>query len=155
EYLLFGKLSLWQASLCLIPIPALIYGFILIESDFPVTERVQSGVSTGQMLREALRPAFLLWAFCMLLTAAAELGPQKWQNSVMESLLKIPWAGTLILVYTSGMMFVLRHFAGPLAHRLSPVGMLTGGAVLCCIGLFLLSYANSILTAFAFATIYG
>ena len=34
--------------------------------------------------------------------------------------------GTYILMYTSSMMFVLRHFAGPIAHRLSPVGMLTG-----------------------------
>src|SRR5207245_3909764 len=75
--------------------------------------------------------------------------------SVMSSMLNISWAGTLILVYTSGMMFVLRHFAGPIAHRLSPVGMLTGSAFLSCIGLFLLSYANSVVTAFAYATIYG
>ena len=32
-------------------------------------------------------------------------------------------------------MFLLRHFAGPIAHRLSPVGMLTGSAVLSAIGL--------------------
>jgi MFS family permease len=73
----------------------------------------------------------------------------------MTSVLNKPWAGTLILVYTSGMMFVLRQFAGPIAHRLSPVGMLTTSALLSCVGLFLLSYANSIATAFGFATIYG
>jgi MFS family permease len=151
---LFG-LDLWQASLFLIPIPALIYGSILVGSEFPVTERVESGVSNAEMFREALRPMFLLWAFCMLLTAATELGPQKWQNSVMMSLLNFNWAGTLILVYTSGMMFVLRHFAGPIAHRLSPVGMLTVSAILSCIGLYLLSYADSVLTAFTYATIYG
>src|SRR5207237_5647322 len=60
-----------------------------------------------------------------------------------------------VLVYTSVMMFVLRQFAGPIAHRLSPVGMLTGSAILSCVGLFLLSFANSIVTAFGFATIYG
>jgi fucose permease len=151
----FLGLELWQTSLLLIPIPALIYGSMLIGTVFPRTERVASGVSTGEMLKEALRPMFLFWAFCMLLTAATELGPQKWQNSVMSSMLNISWAGTLILVYTSGMMFVLRHFAGPIAHRLSPVGMLTGSALLSCIGLFLLSTANSVVTAFGFATIYG
>ncbi len=97
--LLFGQFELWQASLLLIVAPALVYGFILIGSQFPVTERVESGVSTSDMFKEALRPMFLLWAFCMLLTAATELGPQKWQNSVMTSTLKFQSAGTLILSF--------------------------------------------------------
>jgi hypothetical protein len=58
-------------------------------------------------------------------------------------------------MYTSFMMFLLRHFAGPIAHRLSPVGMLTGSAVLTAIGLYLLSFADSTFTAFTYATIYG
>jgi MFS family permease len=151
----FLGLDMWQFSMALIIFPALTYGLLLVDSEFPVTERVQAGVSTGEMLGQALRPMFLLWAFCMLLTAATELGPQKWQNSVMTSMLKMSSAGTLILMYTSGMMFVLRHFAGPIAHKLSPVGMLTASAVLSCIGLFLLSYADSLVTAFAYAAIYG
>ena len=53
------------------------------------------------------------------------------------------------------MMFVLRHFAGPIAHRLSPVGMLTGSAVLTGVGLCLLSFASDATTAFTYATIYG
>jgi fucose permease len=150
---LFGALELWQTNLLLIVLPALVYGAMLIGSVFPVTERVESGVTTQEMLRETVRPMFLLWAFCMLLTAATELGPQKWQNSVMTTTAKV--SGTLILVYTSGMMFVLRHFAGPIAHRLSPVGMLTCSAILSAIGLFLLSYANNAVTAFGYATIYG
>jgi hypothetical protein len=64
-------------------------------------------------------------------------------------------SGTMILVYTSGMMFILRHFAGPIAHRLSPVGMLCGSSALAGIGLYLLSTANSPATAFGFATIFG
>ena len=64
-------------------------------------------------------------------------------------------SGTFILMYTSFMMFLLRHFAGPIAHRLSPVGMLTGSAVLTAIGLYLLSFADSTFTAFTYATIYG
>lgn len=150
----FG-LEMWQFTLALIPIPALVYGFMLLGSQFPATERVESGVSTGEMLGEAVRPAFLLWAFCMLLTAATELGPQKWQNSVMTSTLKTASAGTYILIYTSGLMFVLRHFAGPIAHRLSPVGMLTGSAILSAVGLYLLSFANDVYTAFGYATIFG
>jgi fucose permease len=143
----------WQVSLFLILAPCLVYGAMLVGQRFPLTERVESGVTTGEMFREAVRPAFLLWAFCMLLTAATELGPQKWQESVMTRTAGV--SGTMILVYTSGLMFIMRHFAGPLAHSLSPVGMLTGSATLSAIGLYLLSTATNGATAFAFATIYG
>ena len=146
-------LQLWQVSLCLIALPAVVYGIMLVPARFPMTERVESGVSTGEMFKECARPLFLIWSICMLMTAATELGPQKWQESVMRSTANV--SGTLILVYTSGMMFVLRHFAGPIAHRLSPVGMLTGSAALAGIGLFLLSYANDVVSAFGYATIFG
>jgi MFS family permease len=75
----------WQASLCLIVLPALVYGSMLIPARFPQTERVASGVSTGDMLKECVRPLFFVWGLCMLMTAATELGPQKWQESVMTS----------------------------------------------------------------------
>jgi len=149
----FIPLAHWQVSLCLIVLPAIIYGIMLIPSKFPHTERVASGVSNSAMFKECLRPMFILWGVCMLMTAATELGPQKWQNSVMESTAHV--SGTLILVYTSGMMFILRHFAGPIAHKISPTGLLAVSSVLAGIGLFLLSTANSGVTAFAYATIFG
>lgn len=150
---MLGGLEYWQVVLSMIVVPALVYGFMLFGSTFPLTERVESGVTTGQMLGETLRPMFILWAICMLMTAATELGPQKWQNSVITSTANV--SGTLILVYTSGMMFVLRHFAGPIAHKLSPVGMLTGSAILAATGLYLLSFADNAVTAFGYATIFG
>jgi len=143
----------WQAQMALILVPGIAYLLMFLPQAFPSTERVASGVSTGDMFREVFRPMFLLWCFCMLLTAATELGPNQWLESVMTRTAKV--SGTLILVYTSGMMFVLRHFAGPLAHRMSPVGLLTGSAVLSCIGLYLLSTANDAYTAFGFATVFG
>ncbi|HJT31382.1 MAG TPA: MFS transporter [Pirellulales bacterium] len=148
-----AALDMWQVSLCLIALPAVVYGAMLLPARFPMTERVESGVSTRDMFKECARPLFLIWAICMLMTAATELGPQKWQESVMRSTANI--SGTLILVYTSGMMFILRHFAGPIAHRLSPVGMLTCSAALAGVGLFLLSYANDAASAFGYATIFG
>ena len=149
----FEGFAFWQLGLFLILIPCLIYGAMLVGQRFPLTERVASGVSNIEMFMQALRPAFLLWALCMVMTAATELGPQKWQESVMTRTAHI--SGTMVLVYTSSLMFVMRHFAGPLAHRLSPVGMLTGSAALAAAGLYLLSTAVNGWTAFAFATIYG
>lgn len=145
----------WQALMGLITIPGIIYFILCMTQKFPETERVASGVSTGEMFRETYRPMFLVWAFCMLLTAATELGPQQWQESVITRITKGGFSGTTVLIYTSTLMFVLRHFAGPLAHRLSPVGMLTISATLSGVGLYLLSTATTPLTVFAFATIFG
>ncbi len=143
----------WQAKMILILIPTIVYGVLFLIQQFPVTERVASGVSSKTMYREALRPMFILWAFCMLLTAATELGPQQWQESVLKRSAGV--SGTLILVYTSTLMFIFRHFAGALAHRLSPVGMLTGSAVLSGLGLVALSFAYDGPTAFMAATVFG
>jgi MFS family permease len=143
----------WQVKTALILVPMLIYGALFLFEPFPVTERVASGVSTGEMFRQALRPMFLLLAFCMVLTAATELAPQGMQSLVLEKTARMN--GTYILIYTSCMMFFLRHFAGPIAHRLSPVGMLTGSAAFSAIGLFALSFASDFTTAIAAATIYG
>ncbi|MGP0065478.1 MAG: MFS transporter [Isosphaeraceae bacterium] len=143
----------WQIKAALVFIPTLIYGALFLFEELPVSERVGAGVSSKEMYLQALRPMFIVWAICMLMTAAVELGPQQWQNSVLTKTSGI--SGTYIIMYTSFMMFLLRHFAGPIAHRLSPVGMLTGSAVLTGIGLYLLSFANSGPTAFAYATIYG
>jgi len=143
----------WQVKTALILVPMLIYGSLFLLESFPVTERVASGVSTGQMLQQGLRPMFLLWAFCMMLTASTELAPQGMQSLVLEKTAGMN--GTDILIYTSSMMFVLRHFAGPIAHRLSPVGMLTGSALLSAIGLYALSFAYDFTTAIAAATIFG
>lgn len=145
----------WQARMALILIPGITYLLLSLPQRFPATERVASGVSSGTMFKQVLRPLFLLWAFCMVLTAASELGPQQWQESVIRAKTEGKVSGTLILVYTSSMMFVLRHFAGPIAHKLSPTGMLTGSAALAGIGLYLLSFANNGATAFGYATIYG
>ncbi|HWB12249.1 MAG TPA: MFS transporter [Pirellulales bacterium] len=145
----------WQTLMALIAIPGVIYFLICLTQKFPATERVASGVSTGDMFMETFRPMFLLWAFCMLLTAATELGPQQWQESVITRITRGAFSGTMVLIYTSTLMFFLRHFAGPLAHALSPVGMLTISATLSGVGLYLLSTATTPATVFAFATIFG
>jgi MFS family permease len=42
----------WQAKLVLVLIPALAYGLVFRGQPFPATERVQSGVSFGEMFRD-------------------------------------------------------------------------------------------------------
>lgn len=143
----------WKLKMALLLVPLAIYGLMSIGQRFPKTERVEAKVSTGRMFLEALRPMFLIWAFCMLLTASTELGPNQWQESVLTRTANV--SGTLVFVYTSGLMFVMRFFAGPLAHALSPVGMLVGSSILAAAGLYGLSFASSAVTAYAAATVFG
>jgi MFS family permease len=145
--------KLWQVKMGLLLVPLAIYGLMCLGQRFPQTERVAANVSTGEMFLQALRPMFLLWAFCMMLTASTELGPNQWQESVLTRTAKV--SGTVVFVYTSGLMFVMRFFAGPLAHKLSPVGMLTCSAALSGLGLYALSYASDPVTAFGAATVFG
>ena len=143
----------WQIKMGLILVPAVVYGLMTLGQRFPATERVASGVSAGKMFREALRPMFLLLALCMVLTATTELGPNQWMESVLRNIANTP--GILVLVYISGLMFVMRFFAGPIAHKISPIGLLLGCSALSAVGLFALSYAHNAFTAFAAATVFG
>lgn len=149
----FG-LEIWQTSLWLIALPTLVYGAMLIPAVFPASERVASGVSTRDMMFDCLRPLFVIWAFCMLLTASTELGTQKWLESIIQS--TAGFSGTMVVVSTSGMMFFLRFFlAGPLTKVISPVGLMFVSAILSAIGLYALSYANTLASVALAALIYG
>ena len=143
----------WKIKLGTILLPGALYGVLTVGRKFPATERVAAGVSAGEMFRELLRPLFILLWLCMWMTAITELGPDQWVGSLITNLTGMQ--GILILVYTAGIMFVLRFFGGPLAHRFSPMGLLTGSAVLAAIGLYGLGAAYDPFTAFAAATVFG
>jgi MFS family permease len=143
----------WRAKLSLVVIPAVIYGVGLIGAKFPPTERVAAGVSSGEMFREVARPLFVVWFLSMFLTAASELAPGQWVDMALTR--TVGFHGIWLLIYVSGLMFVMRHFAGPLAHKLSPVGLLWCSCLLASAGLVLLSIANSPVTGLLAATIWG
>ena len=144
---------LWQIKIALILIPTVIYGVLFIGQKFPATERVQSGITFGGMVQGALlRPLFLILLLCMCVTASLELGPNRWVPAVLEAG-GIP--GILVLAYISGLMAVLRFFAGPVVHKLSPTGVLVASAILSGLGLYWLSFAETSVMAFASATIFA
>jgi len=151
EGVLMG-LQAWQVKFAIVLIPAVIYGVMLFGQKFPPTERVASGVSTSEMFTETLKPLFILLLLCMLLTASLELGPGQWVDAVLKN---VGMPGILVLVYVSALMFIFRFFAGGLAHRLSPVGLMFLSSILAGIGLFMLGRSDSIVTALVAATVWG
>src|SRR4029079_7934462 len=91
--------------------------------------------------------------FCMFLTAAAELAPGQWVDMALTRTVGVQ--GIWLLIYVSGLMYVMRHFAGPMAHKLSPVGLLWVSCALASGGLLLLSVADSPVTGLVAATVWG
>lgn len=107
-------------------------------------------------VRSVGRPMFILLLLIMVLLATTELGTDSWISDIMRTVLQSPTLGTLFLVWTSFIMFVLRFFAGPIVHRIGPLGLLAASAAVAAVGLLWLSKAGtSPVMLFAAATFYG
>ena len=143
----------WQVKLLTILVVAVGYLLLIRGQKFPPTERIAAGVSNKDMLMDLLRPSFIFLWVCMWLTAATELGPDQWIPSLITNLTGM--SGILILVYTAGIMFVLRFFGGPLAHKFSPFGLMAISSVLAAAGLYYLGSVSTMAGAFAAATLFG
>ncbi len=144
----------WELNMFVLLIPAVVLAWMVARSTFPQTERVATGVSYTEMFSELIKqPLFWLFWLCMFLTAAAELAPGQWVNIALSNI--VGMQGILLLVYVSALMFVMRHFAGPIVERVSSVGLMFFSCLAAGIGLYLLSLANSPLLAFGAATVWG
>jgi fucose permease len=151
----------WQLKLSLILVPAVIYLVMALSLRYPKTERAMSNVSTSDMWKQATRPLFLLLFVCMWLTAATEMGPDQWFPRVMGQLVPqlSPEAGSgvLFLVYTGGLMFVLRVWGSAVTHK-SPVLTMIISSLLSAIGLYWLGAldgSSSAAVALTAATLFG
>jgi hypothetical protein len=91
----------------------------------------------------------------MMPLATTEIGTDGWITNIMEGIAKSEgFDPGWILVYTSAIMLILRFFAGPIVHTVSPLGLLAISAMLAVAGLFYLSTAEATAIFFA-ATLYG
>lgn len=129
----------WQIMVATLFIPLIIYAVLFFGQKFPVTERVQLGVSNSKMFSSLGKPLFIFMVVCMFLTAASELGT----TQRIESLLKTSGATPLlVLAFINGIMALGRAFAGKVIHKLQPAGMLLFSAIFTFIGLWLLTVTS-------------
>lgn len=115
---------------------------------------VAFGVYTQSLGRAIM--AFLI--IIMMPLATTELGTDGWITGLMESPMKEAGLNPgWVLVYTSAIMMVLRFFAGPIVHKLSPIGLLTVSSALAIAGLLALSKTGTsgLAAIFLAATLYG
>ena len=148
-----GAWGRWPWQLAVIYIPILLYGIMVLPQRFPKTENAAVGIPVGEMFRYTLTdPFFLMMLVMMAITTSLELGPMRWVPSVLQA---GGLHGILVLVWISGWMVVLRLLASHFVERLAPTGMLLVAALLTGTGLFLLSFAEGIWSAFAAATVFA
>jgi MFS family permease len=102
----------------------------------------------------------LLIAFIYILHALVgyvELGTDSWITNITERVLKDETTALMAFIWTNALMFVLRFFAGPIVHRINPIGLLLASALLGTLGLYLLGqpFTNTVWLWVGAVTIYG
>lgn len=150
---LFNNIGLndWRYAMGIMLIPTFIYGYMFLNKRFPETERVVSGYSYKDMLKSCVSPLFIFMAFCMILTAATELGTNQWIAALLSNVSDNP---ILLLVWISGIMAVARQFGGTFVHTTKPTVILLFSSILAFIGLIMMGYTGGIMV-FASAGIFA
>lgn len=134
--LLFGKLGLsWQVQVGVMLIPTVIYGYLFSKLDFPVTERVASGVSSGGMYKALLNPLFIFMLICMIGTGITELFTGQWIDVLLKN---VSSNALLLLALENGVIALGRGSAKPILKKFSPQAVLAFSAVFAALGLFIL-----------------
>ena len=149
---LIGRVH-WEIVLALYLVPALIYILMIVKEKFPQSEATAAGVKFGEMVKEFAAPMLLFLLVLHVCIGYVELGTDSWIVNIMDTVLG--GKGLFILLYTSILMFVLRFFAGPIVHRINPLGLLFSSAVLAVIGLYALGSFAAAAAVMVAATIYG
>ena len=135
---LFNKIGLgWQIQVGMMLIPTVIYGYLFSKLDFPVTERVASGVSTAGMYKALLNPLFIFMFICMFGTAITELFTGQWIDVLLKN---VSQNALLLLTLETGIMVLGRAFAKPVLKLVTPQTVLLISAILASLGLYMLSH---------------
>jgi len=91
------------------------------------------------------------------LVGYVELGTDSWITNITARVLDSSTNAKLVFIWTNVLMFTLRFFAGPIVHKINPIGLLFGSAVLGTAGLYMLGmpFTDSVWPWVAAVTIYG
>jgi len=131
----------WTFQIAIVYIPVLLYGYLLLPVQFPPTLTREAGIPIKEMFKYTFTHP-LVWGLIILkmITLSLELGPGRWIPEVLQA---AGVHGMLVFVWISGIMMILRFFAGPFVKKLSPPGMLFVGSFLTGVGLLLFAFFES------------
>jgi MFS family permease len=145
----------WKIQMSLFLVPVIIYGIMLLGQKFPKSEASSAGVTLGQMLVSVATPLMFVLLITHALVGYVELGTDSWISKITGAIMASPAAGLKLFVYTSLLMFALRFVAGPIVHKISPLGLLFVSSILGFLGLKLLGSATTVMACVIAATVYA
>jgi MFS family permease len=145
----------WKIQMSLFLIPVIAYGAMLLGQKFPKSEAESAGVTVGEMVATLFAPLMVVIIVIHAMVGYVELGTDSWISKITGSIMGSPASGLALFVYTSLLMFVLRFVAGPIVHRVSPLGLLCISGVLGATGLTLLGNAEGVTMCVLAATVYA
>jgi MFS family permease len=108
--------------------------------------------------RFALGSFILAFLYLMhALVGYVELGTDSWITNITKQVLRSGTNAQLAFIWTNVLMFTLRFFAGPIVHKINPIGLLFCSATLGTIGLYMLGnpVVETIWPWMVAVTIYG
>jgi MFS family permease len=106
-------------------------------------------------VRKLGHPLFIFLLLIMLPLATTELGTDSWITELVNPVMaKMGMQAGWVLIYTAFIMMVLRFLAGPIIHKLSPLGLLAVCSGIAVVGLIMLSKVAGIMIFIA-ATVYA
>jgi MFS family permease len=147
----------WEVKWGIVMIPVVLYGVMMLGRGFPTSEAKSSGISIGTMFATLFAPLLLFLFLLHAMVGFVELGTDSWITNITNIVLENKDKALLAFIWTNVLMFTLRFFAGPIVHKISPLGLLFCSAVLGTLGLILLGLDGTRTTALwlAAVTVYG
>ena len=127
----------WEMQIAVMLIPTLIYGYLVFSQKFPEGENIES--NTSKNIKALANPLYIFIFICMSLTAVSEFIPQQWIEKILGSSGASPM---LVLALVTGIMALGRFFAGPIVHKLNPIGVLWMSAIITAVAIYLMSIVD-------------
>lgn len=145
----------WQIQISLFMVPVVLYGLMILGQRFPKSEASQAGLSFGSMFLQLFAPLMMVLLVIHAMVGYVELGTDSWIAKITGAIMESKQKGLLLFVYTSGLMFALRFFAGPIVEKTSPLGLLFVSGLLGFAGLQMLGVAETGMVCVIAATVYA
>lgn len=145
----------WKIQMSLFLIPVILYGVMLLGQRFPRSEASSAGITIGEMIGTVFAPLMVVLLLLHAMVGYVELGTDSWISKITGSIMASPQKGLMLFVYTSLLMFALRFVAGPIVHKISPLGLLFISGVLGAVGLTMLGSAVGVTMCVIAATVYA
>jgi MFS family permease len=145
----------WRWNMAPLALLCAVFGTLALRETLPpVSASTNVPVTPREMISASLhKPTIFLWVILMMFTASTEFAPGQWLDVALSQIVGL--RGILVLAYVSGLMFVMRHFAGPLVRLLGNIGLLISSSVFATLGLVALGSADSPATVLGAATVWG